>query len=318
MLDIDGDHMPYPAAAPGQVRKIIRLPQQDLALEQNHLYVQIIPGRPEHCEDGCLYRLTRTVSEETVPGSGYPYYVVALGDTRTVDHTPMNKEHAATFVALHDKLVIPYNSKLPIVVYAPEGYEVRYRIWGDNVSRIKGIEQQSKALTLQPLPPVPVRRTQETPGEQEHPSDMPDTMPPVRKEGAEKTPMAQPLQTSELEDCACQVTEDLEAHPNGSSRSSLEKPVKEFLVPEQRDTISSAPLKQISVESPSSGVWLSATEISPKTNSKMERRGAVEQQSRSTTGTSKKSRSGSATSKKEDNSYEKKAKQFWNRIRTNS
>jgi ecotin len=26
-------------------------------------------------------------------------------------------------------LLIPYNSRLPIVVYIPEGYEVRYRIW---------------------------------------------------------------------------------------------------------------------------------------------------------------------------------------------
>jgi ecotin len=33
-----------------------------------------------------------------------------------------------TFVTA-SPLYVPYNSRLPIVVYAPAGYEVRYRIW---------------------------------------------------------------------------------------------------------------------------------------------------------------------------------------------
>ena len=32
------------------------------------------------------------------------------------------------FVSAQPQLV-RYNSRLPLVVYAPEGYEVRYRIW---------------------------------------------------------------------------------------------------------------------------------------------------------------------------------------------
>jgi len=28
-----------------------------------------------------------------------------------------------------ESYIIPYNSRLPVVVYVPEGVEVRYRIW---------------------------------------------------------------------------------------------------------------------------------------------------------------------------------------------
>ena len=36
--------------------------------------------------------------------------------------------------------LIRYNSKLPVVVYVPEGVEVRYRIWRAG-AKIKGMKQ---------------------------------------------------------------------------------------------------------------------------------------------------------------------------------
>ena len=35
-------------------------------------------------------------------------------------------------------LLVPYNSRLPIVVYVPEGYEVRYRIWNASATTSGG------------------------------------------------------------------------------------------------------------------------------------------------------------------------------------
>ena len=41
-----------------------------------------------------------------------------------------NAPKVARFVTLGgDPYLVRYNSRLPIVVYAPEGVEVRYRIW---------------------------------------------------------------------------------------------------------------------------------------------------------------------------------------------
>jgi ecotin len=36
-------------------------------------------------------------------------------------------------------LIIPYNSRIPLVVYVPEGGEVRYRIWkaGETTEKAK-------------------------------------------------------------------------------------------------------------------------------------------------------------------------------------
>jgi ecotin len=43
---------------------------------------------------------------------------------------PPGEEKRQVFVQVRgDNMLLRYNSKLPIVVYAPTGFEVRYRIW---------------------------------------------------------------------------------------------------------------------------------------------------------------------------------------------
>jgi ecotin len=52
-----------------------------------------------------------------------------------------NAPKVARFITLggdHD--LVPYNSRLPIVVYVPEGVEVRYRIWSAG-AMAKAIEE---------------------------------------------------------------------------------------------------------------------------------------------------------------------------------
>jgi ecotin len=40
------------------------------------------------------------------------------------------EEKRRIFVAVHlDDPMLRYNSKLPVVVYVPDGFSVRYRIW---------------------------------------------------------------------------------------------------------------------------------------------------------------------------------------------
>ena len=50
--------------------------------------------------------------------------------TSTLVAPPPGAPKVKTFVTLGgEPYLIRYNSKLPVVVYAPEGVEVRYRIW---------------------------------------------------------------------------------------------------------------------------------------------------------------------------------------------
>jgi len=83
---------------------------------------------------GNLFRkrgdLGETIEARTLEGWGYPYYEVS-GPSVTVSTLmapPEGAPQVKTFVKAAP-LQIHYNSRLPIVVYAPLGYEVRYRIW---------------------------------------------------------------------------------------------------------------------------------------------------------------------------------------------
>jgi ecotin len=72
------------------------------------------------------------IQEETIPGWGFPRFVVSA-------HGPMAGTQMAAdpqvpkverFITLGgEPFLIRYNSRLPIVVYAPERVEVRYRLW---------------------------------------------------------------------------------------------------------------------------------------------------------------------------------------------
>jgi len=43
---------------------------------------------------------------------------------------PPDEQPKQTFVAVRSQqALVRYNSKLPLVVYVPEGFEVRYRVW---------------------------------------------------------------------------------------------------------------------------------------------------------------------------------------------
>ena len=75
-------------------------------------------------------RLGGNIDAKPLKGWGFTYYEVAkFGPTASTligvrPDTPKVKK----FVSM-PSMTIPYNSRIPLVVYVPEGGEVRYRIW---------------------------------------------------------------------------------------------------------------------------------------------------------------------------------------------
>ncbi len=63
-------------------------------------------------------------------GWGYSYYEVSGSDRMmsTLIGVPEGAKKVKQFVA-GEPLMTRYNSRLPVVIYAPNGFEVRYRIW---------------------------------------------------------------------------------------------------------------------------------------------------------------------------------------------
>jgi len=119
----------FPAAQEGMERFVIVLPHKERG-EEDAFQVELIVGK-EMLTDGVnLVRLANTIEARPLEGWGYTYYEVT-GSSETVSTMmapPEGAPQVKKFVTA-SPLHIAYNSRLPIVVYAPTGYEVRYRIW---------------------------------------------------------------------------------------------------------------------------------------------------------------------------------------------
>ena len=128
------DMTPYPTADAGFVRTVFRVPKVENEAGRK---VEIIVGRTLGVD--CNRRwfggdLERRVAE----GWGYPYFVLprAVGPASTRMACPPGEEQTEAFVQVRGRgFIQPYNSRLPIVTYVPEGFSVRYRIWaaGDDI-----------------------------------------------------------------------------------------------------------------------------------------------------------------------------------------
>lgn len=118
---------PYPAAAAGHQRHVIDLPA--LPNEADHK-VELIAGKT--LEVDCnRHRLGGQWQEKTVEGWGYGYYALekvgpAFG---TLMACPDDSRKPAFVPVGGEPMLVRYNSKLPLVIYAPADVEVRYRIW---------------------------------------------------------------------------------------------------------------------------------------------------------------------------------------------
>jgi len=120
------DLQAFPPAGPGQVRRVIRLPAER---DENGLRVGIVVGRTM-LVDCNRQVLPARIEERTAEGWGYNYYVVAMGSqaASTLMACPTNAR-SRQFVRAADEPLLRYNSRVPLVVFAPSDVEVRYRVW---------------------------------------------------------------------------------------------------------------------------------------------------------------------------------------------
>ena len=133
----DDDVKAFPPAAPGMVRFVITLDHKTRE-EEGDYRVEIIAGKQMLTDGVNIYRLGNTIEARTLQGWGYTYYeVTGTGQAiSTMMAAPENSPKVEQFVAA-TPLLVRYNSRLPVVVYAPAGYEIRYRIWRAGESQLK-------------------------------------------------------------------------------------------------------------------------------------------------------------------------------------
>lgn len=128
----------YPPPAAGTLRWVIQLPgvlppSSDPSLSPNPAdwRVELLVGQ-EQTVDCNLRQLQGEIQAESVPGWGYSLYRVLGGGTAITTRMacPAGVTQQRRFISLSGPATfVPYNASLPIVVDAPRGLQVRWRLW---------------------------------------------------------------------------------------------------------------------------------------------------------------------------------------------
>ena len=127
----------FPQAQPGMTRFVIALPHKSRA-EEIFFKVELIPGKTILTDGINKVRMDATLKKRPLKGWGYTYYDI-VGSSKTLSTlmaVPEGSKPANTWVA-GQAVSIQYNSRLPIVIYAAEGYELQYRIWNTAEAAMK-------------------------------------------------------------------------------------------------------------------------------------------------------------------------------------
>ena len=119
----------FPPAEEGQVRYVIPLAEKT---DEAAFKVELIIGKTIQVDSENRYFFAGQIQTKNIPGWGFTRYV--LDDLGPMAGTLMavneQAEKVERFIPLlGEPYLVRYNSRLPIVVYAPEDAEVSYRIW---------------------------------------------------------------------------------------------------------------------------------------------------------------------------------------------
>ncbi len=134
------DLQAFPAADDGMERHVIRVPS--LGDDEGNYRIEVLIGK--ELEVDCnRYSFGATLTAATVSGWGYTYYSVDKigGPMSTMMACPDEPMRMEFVTASLENPLLRYNSKLPLVVYLPEGFELRYRIWAASAETLSSTRE---------------------------------------------------------------------------------------------------------------------------------------------------------------------------------
>jgi ecotin len=127
--DAEDNMKAFPPADEGMSRFVLQLPEQ---ADETLIKVELLIGKTVQTDERNRYFFGGKIIEETIQGWGFPRFVVKeLGPMAgTLVAVDPQAPKVSRFITLGgEPLLIRYNSRLPLVVYVPNGVEVRYRLW---------------------------------------------------------------------------------------------------------------------------------------------------------------------------------------------
>jgi ecotin len=130
----------FPKAARGQKQMVIFLPKKG---NESLFNIELIAGK-NAMVDCNNYSLQGDISAKNVEGWGYTYYMFTTDGSMQGTRMGCPGSKQTKFISALSKMVA-YNSNLPIVIYVPENYKVKYRIWsaGNETEAIANSDQSA-------------------------------------------------------------------------------------------------------------------------------------------------------------------------------
>jgi ecotin len=119
----------FPPAEEGMVRYVINLPEQE---DETAWRVELLVGQTVQLDAANRYFFAGTLETETIEGWGFDRHILRqLGPLAgTLMAVNPDAPKVERFITLGgEPRLLRYNSRLPLVVYVPDGVEVRYRFW---------------------------------------------------------------------------------------------------------------------------------------------------------------------------------------------
>jgi ecotin len=119
----------FPPADPGMVRFVLNLPSQE---DEDAFKVELIVGKTVETDKHNRFFFGGSVEAVNIEGWGFTRYVLKdLGPMAgTLMGVDPSEPKVKRFISTGgEPKLLRYNSKLPLVVYVPEGVEVKYRLW---------------------------------------------------------------------------------------------------------------------------------------------------------------------------------------------
>jgi len=116
-------HM-FPEAKDGYQRYVVQVPQRNN--EHDHR-VELLIGK-NMMVDCNHHSFSAEIKSVTLKGWGYSYLEVENIQSGPTTMIACTEPKIEQYISIRDELR-RYNSRSPMVVYVPKGYEVRYRIW---------------------------------------------------------------------------------------------------------------------------------------------------------------------------------------------
>ncbi|MDO5692127.1 MAG: ecotin family protein [Pseudomonadota bacterium] len=125
----------FPASLPGHQRHVVKLPP----LEDEQLHRVELQGGKTMPVDCNRHGMDGMFSQREVPGHPYAYWVFASrGEVMSTRMGCPDDSRRRQFVGA-EPLLVPYNSRVPVVVFVPEGFEFRWRTLDSRTAQLRNL-----------------------------------------------------------------------------------------------------------------------------------------------------------------------------------